>query len=72
MYWQHHPVTKMLYGTRREKITSVWTVATWFCMGAFAASTIEYHMDLLALSEQGAALVGGTAASVLALVVKAV
>ena len=72
MYLKHHPVTKMLYGTRRERYASLWTLATWFCMGAFAASTIEYHMDLLALSEQGAALVGGTAASILALVVKAV
>ena len=57
----------MLYGARRESISSLWTLATWFYMGAFAASTIEYHMDVSALSEQGAALVGGTAASVLAL-----
>jgi hypothetical protein len=72
MFWKTHPVAKMFNGTRREKISSVLTLATWFCVGAFAASTIEHHMDLAALTDQTAALIGGTTASVLAVVAKAV
>ena len=64
--------TKMLIGDARQRIRAVLTLATWFAMGAFVTSVAEHYIDFTVWGEQVAAVVGGSAAVVIALAVKSV
>jgi hypothetical protein len=66
------PVSDMIYGPNQQRLKAVISLMSWFAMGAFIASTLEYHFDLKFLTEQTAAVWGGATATVAALLIKSV
>ena len=63
---------KMVRGDTRQRTQALYTLAMWFVMGAFVASVAEHYFDAAAVTEQMAALVGGSVSAGLALVIKSV
>jgi hypothetical protein len=62
----------MLRGTAQQRVKAVFTLCSWFAMGAFVASTLEYHLDFKEWTEKSAAVWGGSVAALTALLIKSV
>jgi hypothetical protein len=63
---------RMLAGPNRKRIDAALTFLGWFAMGAFAASTLEHHLNLSQMTEPATAIVGGVIASIAAVASKSV
>jgi hypothetical protein len=62
----------MFVGTPKERLIGAMHFCAWFAMGAFVASTLEYHLNVVSWTEQTTALAGGIVASAAAFVSKSV